>query len=125
MNQQQQEQPMSIHDPAFRAALRDARRIYRGAGQPHWTGTPYLPPALAVFLARAACPKGYNDFTADLLAKLLADQPVTVRFAREYSVAVYVRGGVAALGVVADRARRARVDEVNLLANSELRVWWD
>ena len=121
--------------PLTEAVLQEAREAYgdtSGAGdekrQLSWSGTPYLRPADAVRVARAALAKdgNYNNFTPSLLAWLLGKHPVCARFARESSVVVYVRGAAPALQRIAASARRARADEVVAFGDDgELRIWWD
>jgi hypothetical protein len=77
-----------------------------------------------------ATPEGYNNFHAPQVAKILHaiekefGERLEVQPAREYSVAVYVRGSQEALRKL---LKKVRADEKDMVSYDppEVRLWWD
>ena len=72
-----------------------------------------VPADVAVKIMALACPHGYNEFKADVLAKVKGN----ILLAREYSVCIYVTPGAVAEHELGE-------DEYNIV-DGRLRIWWD
>ena len=83
-------------------------------------------------LMNAACPDGYNDFSATKVADAIREiagnavDSLKFRAAREGSVACYVSGDLSLLDKLCKLSRALYADEAHIDSSSEeLRLWWD
>ncbi len=91
----------------------------------------WMPVSEAMEIMAEACPS-YNEFAPELLALLPADAQVSI--AREYSVAIYVKGNPFAIsaedayayGKNAEANPQLKADEISYDAEKdETRLWFD
>jgi hypothetical protein len=87
-----------------------------GGSQMFWRETNFVKKADAVKLVKAGMPEGYNEFNAEVLAKLPDD--AQIQFAREYSPCIYVKG-------TKPNKSALKADEVSKEPDGMFRVWWD
>lgn len=70
----------------------------------------------------------YNEFKAERVAKWLTkwSGEIEVQPAREYSVALYIKGPADVLAAMQKAAKRGtKADDFDLQADGTLRLWWD
>lgn len=69
----------------------------------------------------------YNEFKAATVAKWLKKWAgkIEVQPAREYSVALYIKGDAEVLKDMEDTAARVKADEIAIQSDGTLRLWWD
>ena len=76
----------------------------------------------------AAAP-GYNEFSVKRIGNLLTKVPginqVKFQPGREHSVVVYLEGPPEVLAFIQKASRKLMADEADIVANGELRLWWD
>ena len=91
------------------------KSAYDGS-QMFWRETNFVKKADAVKLVKAGMPEGYNEFNAEVLAKLPDD--AQIQFAREYSPCIYVKGTKPSKAAL-------KADEISKEDDGTFRVWWD
>lgn len=87
-----------------------------GGSQMFWRETNFVKKTDAVKLVKAGLPNGYNEFNAEVLAKLPDD--AQIQFAREYSPCIYVKGTKPSKAAL-------KADEISKEEDGTFRVWWD
>lgn len=72
----------------------------------------------AYAIMKAACPRGYNEFRAELILEHFANDAL-FKLAREGSVCMYVKGDDL------PSKKQLDADEYTLQADGTTRIWWD
>lgn len=74
----------------------------------------------------AAIVPSYNAFSPKRVSTFLKTIPgIQIQGAREYSVALYIKGKPEALAQIEAAAKKIRADEADIQSDGMLRLWWD